>query len=166
MRRGRPVIVPGDGLALWTLTHSTDFAKGLIGLLGHTGALGHAFHITSDEVLTWNQIYQTVAEAAGVREPALVHIASDFLVACRPDSAGGLLGDKSNSAVFDNSKIRRFVPDFIATTRFRQGIAQTLSWFEGDPARCEVDDEANAWWDRVISAYERGLEAARAVRES
>jgi nucleoside-diphosphate-sugar epimerase len=158
MRRGLPVIVPGDGTSLWTMTHSTDFAKGLVGLLGHQGAIGHAFHITSDEVLTWNQIYEAVAHAAGVSQPRLVHIASDFIVACLPQFAGGLLGDKSHSSVFDNAKIKRFVPDFVATTRFRDGMIQSVKWFDADPARQEVDDDANAAWDRLIAGYEQGLQ--------
>lgn len=161
MRRGKPVIVPGDGLTLWTMTHNSDFARALIGLLGHQGAIGHAFHITSDEVLTWNQIYQAVAEAAGVSSLKVVHIASDFIVAVMPQEAGGLLGDKSNCAVFDNAKIKRFVPDFVATTRFRDGIKQTVAWFDADPARRQINDEDNAAWDKLIAAYERGLEAAR-----
>ena len=161
LRRGQPVIVPGDGSSLWTMTHNTDFAKGLVGLLGHQGAIGQAFHITADEVLTWNQIYEAVAEAAGVPKPKLVHIASDFITACLPEFAGGLHGDKAHSAVFDNSKIKRFVPDFVATTRFRDGIAQSIKWFDADPERQEIDAAANATWDRLIAAYERGLEAAR-----
>jgi len=161
LRRGRPVIVPGDGTSLWTMTHNTDFARGLVGLLGHPGAIGHAFHITSDEVLTWNQIYEAVAEAAGAPRPRLVHIASDFITACLPGFAGGLLGDKAHSAVFDNSKIKRFVPDFVATTRFRDGVARSVEWFDADPARQEIDAEANVAWDKLIAAYERGLEAAR-----
>jgi nucleoside-diphosphate-sugar epimerase len=161
LRRGQPVIVPGDGTAFWTMTHSTDFAKGLVGLLGHQGAIGHAFHITSDEVLTWNQIYENVAAAAGISKPRLVHIASDFITACLPEFAGGLHGDKALSSVFDNTKIKRFVPDYIATTRFRDGIARTVKWFDADPARQLIDAEANAAWDKLIAAYERGLESAR-----
>jgi nucleoside-diphosphate-sugar epimerase len=161
LRRGQPVIVPGDGTSLWTMTHNTDFAKGLMGLLGHQGATGHTFHITSDEVLTWNQIYEAVAEAAGAPKPRLVHIASDFITACLPEFAGGLHGDKSHSAMFDNSKIKRFVPDFVATTRFRDGIARSVKWFDADPARQEIDAEANAAWDKLITSYECGLEAAR-----
>jgi nucleoside-diphosphate-sugar epimerase len=161
LRRGQPVIVPGDGTSLWTMTHNTDFAKGLVGLLGHQGAIGHAFHITSDEVLTWNLIYEAVAEAAGVPKPKLVHIASDFITACLPEFAGGLHGDKSYSAVFDNSKIKRFVPDFVATTRFRDGIARSVKWFDADTARQEIDADANAAWDKLIASYERGLETAR-----
>jgi nucleoside-diphosphate-sugar epimerase len=161
LRLGKPVIIPGDGLTLWTMTHNSDFAKALVGLLGHQGAIGHAFHITSDEVLSWNQIYEDVAEAAGVTNPKFVHIASDFIHACLPATTEGLLGDKANCAVFDNSKIKRFVPDFVATTRFRDGIKRTLAWFDADPARQEIDHDADAQYDRLIAAYERGLEAAR-----
>jgi nucleoside-diphosphate-sugar epimerase len=161
LRRGQPMIVPGDGTALWTMTHSTDFAKGLVGLLGHQGAIGHAFHITSDEVLTWNQIYEAVAEAAGAPKPKLVHIASDFITACLPEFDGSLHGDKSHSSVFDNTKIKRFVPEFVATTRFREGTARSVKWFDADTARQEIDPEANAAWDRLIAAYERGLEMAK-----
>jgi nucleoside-diphosphate-sugar epimerase len=161
LRRGLPVIVPGDGTALWTMTHNADFAKGLVGLLGHQASIGQALHITSDEVLTWNQIYEAVAEAAGVPKPNLVHIASDFITACLPQFSGGLHGDKSYSTVFDNSKIKRFVPDFVATTRFRDGMVRSVNWFDADPARQEIDAEANAAWDKLIAAYQRGLEAAR-----
>jgi nucleoside-diphosphate-sugar epimerase len=161
LRAGKPLIVPGDGLSLWTITHNSDFAKGLVGLLGHSGAIGHAFHITSDEVLTWNQIYELTAEATGVATPKLVHIASDFITACLPASTGTLLGDKSHSAIFDNTKIKRLVPDYVATTRYRDGIKRTVAWFDADPRRQIVDDTANANWDRLIAAYERGLTAAR-----
>ena len=162
MRQGKPLVIPGDGTSLWTITHSSDFAKGLVGLLGHQQAVGHAFHITSDEVLTWDQVAQAVAAAAGV-EAKIVHIASDFIAACLPELAGTLLGDKSVSVVFDNSKIKRFVPGFCATTPFARGIRRTLAWFEADPARQQVDHAADEQWDRLIDAYERGLRAARAA---
>jgi nucleoside-diphosphate-sugar epimerase len=161
LRAGKPLVVPGDGLSLWTITHNSDFAKGLVGLLGHAGAIGHAFHITSDEALTWNQIFQATAEAAGVPAPRLVHIASDFIVACYPETTGTLLGDKSHSAIFDNTKIKRFVPDYVATTRFRTGIASTLRWFDADPRRRTIDEAANSRWDRLISGYERALSEVR-----
>jgi len=164
MRRGVPVIVPGDGLTLWTMTHSTDFARGLVGLLGHRAAIGHAFHITSDEVLSWNQIYQSVAKAAGVDAPKLVHIACDFIAAGVPESAGSLLGDKANCAVFDNGKIKRFVPDYSATTRFHDGIRDSVAWFDQDPSRKLIDEQANARWDALLAANELGLEAARKIR--
>jgi nucleoside-diphosphate-sugar epimerase len=161
MRRGVPVIVPGDGSSLWTLTHNTDFAPGLVGLLGRDDAIGEAFHITTDEVLTWDQIYRQTAAAAGVAEPNLVHIASDFLAACLPEKAGSLLGDKSVSAVFDNSKIKRFVPEFSARTSFAEGIRRSITWFEAGPERRQIDAAANASWDRLIAAYQRGLADAR-----
>ena len=160
LKQGKPVIVPGDGTSLWTITHNSDFAKGLVGLLGHVQAAGHAFHITSGEVLTWDQYHRTVAEAVGV-EAEIVHIASDFIAACRPELEGTLLGDKAVSAVFDNSKIRRFVPGFEATTPFAEGIRRTLAWFEADPARQAVDAGHDALLDRLIAAYRRGLDAAR-----
>jgi nucleoside-diphosphate-sugar epimerase len=161
MRRGLPVIVPGDGTSLWTITHNTDFAKGLLGLLGNAQAHGHAFHVTSDEVLTWNQAYQAVAAAAGVDRLELVHVPSDFIAACLPDEAGGLLGDKSVSAVLDNAKIKRFVPDYVATTRFEVGVRRTLAWFDADPARRLVDEETSRNHDRIVAAYRVGLAAAR-----
>ena len=161
LRRGVPVIVPGDGTSLWTNTHNSDFAKGLVGLLGHQSATGHAFHITSDEVLNWNQIYEAVAEAAGVSRPNLVHIASDFITACLPGKAGGLHGDKATSVVLDNTKIKRFVPEFVATTRFRDGIKASIAWYDAEPSRRTIDEDLNGKWDRLIAAYERGLEMAR-----
>jgi nucleoside-diphosphate-sugar epimerase len=157
MRRGKKVIVPGDGSSLWVITHNSDFAKGLVGLLGHRQAIGHAFHITSDEVMCWDQYYRIVAEAAGA-EPKLVHLPSDFISACLPDSLGGLTGDKAVSVVFDNSKIKRFVPGYCATTPFWQGIRRTIAWFDADPSRRQVDDTANRAWDKLIDGYEQGLQ--------
>ncbi|HTP34684.1 MAG TPA: SDR family oxidoreductase [Candidatus Acidoferrales bacterium] len=164
MRRGRKVIVPGDGSSLWVITHNTDLAKGFVGLLGREQAIGHAFHITSDEVMCWDQWYRLTAEAAGV-EPNLLHIASDFLAACIPESRGGLTGDKAASVVFDNTKIKRFVPEYSATMPYTLGIRRTIAWFDADPARRQIDEEANARWDRLIDAYERGTaEALRIFR--
>ena len=164
MRRGKKVIVPGDGSSLWVITHNTDFAKGFVGLLGREQTLGHAFHITSDEVMCWDQWYRLTAEAAGV-EPNLLHVASDFLAACIPESRGGLTGDKAASVVFDNTKIKRFVPEYCATMPYTLGIRRTIAWFDADPARRQIDEEANARWDRLIDAYERGTaEALRIFR--
>jgi nucleoside-diphosphate-sugar epimerase len=159
MRRGQKVIVPGDGSSLWVITHSSDFAKGLAGLLGQAQAIGEAFHITTDEVMSWAQLYQTVAAAVGV-EAKLVHIPSDFIIACLPDQRGRLLGDKAVSVIFDNSKIKRLVPDFRATTTFAEGIRQSLAWFGTDPVRREIDAAANAAWDKLIGAYENALKQA------
>lgn len=153
IKRGQPIIVHGDGSSLWTVTHSDDFARGFVSLLGHSQALGHAFHITSDEVLTWNQIYTTIAEAAGA-EARLVHIASDFIAQVSPDLGDGLLGDKAWSVIFDNSKIKRFVPGFQAVIPFRAGIRRTLAWFAADPRRQWIDQAVNDEMDRILAAYQ------------
>ncbi|MCL4506941.1 MAG: SDR family oxidoreductase [Chloroflexi bacterium] len=158
MKQGRPVIVPGDGTSLWPLTWNGDFARGLVGLLGREQAIGHAFHITSDEVLNWNQIYIELAHALGV-EPKLVHIPSDLIAAFDPDSYGSLIGDKIYSVVFDNSKIKRFVPDFVATVPWTAGVRKALAWFEADPARQSIDAPANRLWDNILTAYERAWPA-------
>jgi len=159
MIRGQKMVVPGDGSSLWVITHNTDFAKGLVGLLGHPQAIGHAFHITSDEVLTWDQLFRIVGAAVGV-EPHLVHIPSDFIAACVPEKTGTLIGDKSVSVVFDNSKIKRFVPGYRATTTFAEGIRQSLAWFSADPSRKQIDHQVNATMDKLISAYEKGMSEA------
>jgi nucleoside-diphosphate-sugar epimerase len=161
MRRGKKIIVPGDGTSLWVFTHNSDFAVGLVGLLGHAQAIGHAFHITGDEVLTWDQITRLTAEAAGV-EADIIHIASDFVTACIPDELGNLTGDKAHSVVFDNSKIKRFVPEFGARVRFAEGIRRTVAWFDADPRRQQIDEAANVQWDRLIAGYEQGLQHAMA----
>lgn len=161
MRRGLPVIVPGDGTSLWTITHSADFAKGLVGLLGNAAAYGEAFHITSDEVLTWDLIFRATATAAGVPEPKLVHIASDFIAACLPDNTGSLLGDKAVSAVFDNSKIKRFVPGFEASIPFAEGIAQVIANMDADSSLRAIDNETNRAYDTLVEAYGEGLEIAK-----
>ena len=153
IKKGQPIVVHGDGTSLWTITHARDFARGFVGLLGRAQAIGEAFHITSDELLTWNQIYEAVAAAAG-REANIVHIASDFICQLYPDQTGSLLGDKAYSAVFDNSKVRRLVPDFVATIPFAVGIQETVAWFEMDPARMLIRPETNEMLDKLIGAYE------------
>jgi len=153
MLSGRPIIVHGDGTSLWTVTHAEDFARGFVPLLGHPLAVGQSYHITSDEVLTWNQIYTTIADALGVRAN-IVHIPSDFIAEVEPSMAGGLLGDKAHSAVFDNSKIRTVVPDFVATIPFHVGIRRTIEWFRADQSRWVVRPEVHAAMDRVIAAWQ------------
>jgi nucleoside-diphosphate-sugar epimerase len=152
MKTGRPVIVHGDGSSLWVVTHADDFARGFLGLLGNLQTLGHAFHITSDEVLTWNQIYTTIADAAGV-QPKLVHIASDFIAQHAPDLGAGLLGDKAWSVIFDNSKIKSFVPGFQAVIPFREGARRTLAWYAADPSRQRIEPAVNDEMDRLLAAY-------------
>ncbi len=163
MRRGAPVLVPGDGTALWTVTHNTDFAAGLVGLLGRQEALGEAFHITSDEALTWEQIYGQLADAAGAPRN-FVHVPTDAMSATGPEALGSLWGDKSHSTVFDNSKLRRLVPGFEARVPFAEGIRSTVDWFDADPARQAVDHAANALWDSLARIYTDALERARALR--
>jgi nucleoside-diphosphate-sugar epimerase len=152
IRRKKPIIVHGDGSSLWTITHSEDFALGFAGLLGHQQAIGHAFHITSDEILTWNQIYEAVGEAAG-ELPEMIHIPSDFIGRFDPFQVGNLLGDKAASVIFDNSKIKSFVPEFKATIPFRKGIKRTVRWFEEKAERMVIKGENNAFMDRVIESY-------------
>jgi nucleoside-diphosphate-sugar epimerase len=150
LRKGRPVIVHGDGSSLWVTTHAEDFARGFLGLVGNPKAIGDAFHITTDEVLTWNQVYETIADALGVKAN-IVHIASDLLVKISPELTGPLLGDKSWSVVFDNTKIKEFVPGFQAVIPFREGIRRTVAWFDADPTRRRVDPSINAELDRILS---------------
>ena len=160
IRRGKKIIVPGDGESLWTMTSSTDFARALVGLLGNPEAAGESFHITSDEVLTWNQITGTIAAAAGL-EARIAHIPSNLIAVIEPELGPGLLGDKSHSLVFDNSKIKRFVPGWKAKVPFAEGVARSLAWFEADPARKAIDEEWSARLDRIVAAYEAGSPAAR-----
>ena len=150
--KGKPMIVHGDGTALWVVTHADDFAQGFLGLLGNERTLGHAFHITSDQVLTWNQIYQTIAEELGV-DANVVHIPSDFIAQVAPELSGSLFGDKMWSVVFDNTKLKTFVPSFQATIPFREGIRRTLAWFAADERRQCIDEAVNAQMERIIKAY-------------
>ena len=156
MKKGKKIIVPGDGSSLWTLTWNGDFATGLVGLLGQAQAVGEAFHITSDEVLTWDQIYREAGHAAGV-EPHLVHIPSELIAAYDPAAVGSLIGDKANSAVFDNRKIKRYVPDFAAPTSWAEGVRRAIDWHEADPARCTIDEPANQLWDTMLAACARAF---------
>ncbi|MGA2615229.1 MAG: SDR family oxidoreductase [Spirochaetia bacterium] len=162
MRRGRKIVVPGDGTSLWTMTHNSDFAKGFVGLMGNVRAIGHTFHITSDEVLTWNQIYNLIGAAAGVR-PDIVHLASDFIAAFNPEDLGGLTGDKANCGVFDNTKIKTFVPGYVATVPFAEGIRESVQWFEKHPERRTIDESFNSVCDRMIDANETALRAAAVI---
>jgi len=148
MKAGKPIPVHGDGTSLWVLTHAEDFAKAFVGLLGKPAAVGHAFHITSDEVLSWDQIYRILGQAVGV-EPKLVHVSSERIAREFPEEEGGLLGDKAHSVIFDNRKVKAFVPDYVATIPFHEGIRRTLAWFEADPARQVIDPEVEAMLDRL-----------------
>jgi nucleoside-diphosphate-sugar epimerase len=153
MRKGKKVVVQGDGTSLWVLTHHRDFAKGFVGLLGNPHAIGDSYHITSDEILTWNQIYETLARAASA-EPRLVHIPSECIDAFDPEWGAGLLGDKAHSMIFDNTKIKRTVPGFGATIPFSQGAKEIIEWFDADTARQAVDAKLDQLLDRLIAAYD------------
>jgi nucleoside-diphosphate-sugar epimerase len=152
MRAGRPIVVHGDGTSLWTLTHHRDFAKGFVPLLGHPRAVGDAFHITSDDALTWDQIAHTLAGAAGC-EARIVHVPSDAIAAADPEWGAGLLGDKAHSMVFDNAKLRRVVPDFVATVPFEAGAREIVSWHDEDPARQQVDARLDQTMDALVERY-------------
>ncbi len=159
IRNGKPVISHGEGTTLWTITHAEDFAVGFVGLLGHQQAVGDSFHITSDELLSWDQIYQAVGAAIGEKAD-IVHIPSAFLVKYDDHWTGSLIGDKSVSAIFDNSKIRRFVPEFNPIITFKRGIARTIRWFEADPQRMVVSKETDALMDRMIDDYQKVMASA------
>jgi nucleoside-diphosphate-sugar epimerase len=154
LKKGDKIIVHGDGTSLWTITHAEDFAKGFVGLIGHQQATGHAFHITSDEILTWNQIYQAVADAVGV-EPNIIHIPSDFICKIDENQTGNLLGDKALSGIFDNTKIKMFVPDYKAVIPFKQGIKSTLAWFDADIKRQVISKETDEMMKKIIMEYEK-----------
>ncbi|MDR0623755.1 MAG: SDR family oxidoreductase [Treponema sp.] len=157
MIEGKPVIIHGDGTSLWTMTSSRDFARAFTGLMGNIHAIGEAVQITSDETLTWNQIYAAIANALGVRLKA-VHVSSDFLDECGSyDFRGGLTGDKANSAVFDNTKLKRLVPDFTAGIRFDQGIKETIAHVLAHRECQKEDPEFDAWCDRIIALREKAI---------
>jgi nucleoside-diphosphate-sugar epimerase len=155
MLAGKPVIVPGDGTSLWTLTHHDDFARAFVPLLGHPRTLGEAIHITSDDVLTWNQIAEALAAGLGVTA-RLVHVPSDAIAAADPQWGAGLLGDKSHSMIFDNAKVRSLVPGWRAEIPFERGAREIAGWYRADPARQvtnasldEVMDKLAATWSRA-----------------
>ncbi|GHV76553.1 hypothetical protein AGMMS49942_13740 [Spirochaetia bacterium] len=158
---GKPVIIHGDGTSLWTMTHNSDFARGFIGLLGNSRAIGETVQITSDETVTWNQVYAAIAAALN-RPLKAVHVSSEFLAAtCDYDLTGSLIGDKANSVVFDNTKLKRLVPGFTAKVRFDQGIRATIEYVLAHKELQQEDPEFDAWCDRVIAARERGIREVR-----
>jgi len=154
MKQGKPVIIPGDGTSLWVLTWNEDFAVGLIGLLGNQKAIGEAFQITSDEVLTWNQIYNEAYQALGV-ERSVVYIPSDFIAKFDEHAIGSLIGDKSNSVVFDNSKIKKFVPEYNCKVKWSEGVRRSLAWFEAYPEFQTIDHDAIKMMEKILEAYNK-----------
>jgi nucleoside-diphosphate-sugar epimerase len=152
IKKGKKIVVHGDGTSLWVLTHSEDFARGFVGLLGNIHALGHAFHITSDELLTWNQIYEIIAGAVGMKAN-IIHIPSDFIMKYDDKIGAGLWGDKAYSVIFDNTKIKTFVPDFKATIPFTEGIKKVLDWFDEDETRKKINPKDDEFMDNLIRSY-------------
>jgi len=152
MRKGKKVIVHGDGSSIWVLSHHKDFAKGFVGLLGNSKAIGEAFHITSDELLTWNQIFDFVAEAAST-EVDKFYVPSDVIAKFNSEWGDGLLGDKAHSMIFDNSKIKKFVPEYSANIPFSEGAREIMEWFDEDPTRQVIDENLDKQMDQIIEAY-------------
>lgn len=164
MLDGKRVIIHGDGTSLWTLTHNTDFAKGFIGLMGNPEAVGTAFQITSDETLTWNRIYGTIARKLGVELKAC-HVSSEFLADVAPyDLRGGLLGDKANTVLFCNGKLKQAVPDYKATVMFEEGVSRTIDHILSHPELQVADPEFDAWCDRIIDALDKAKESILRVK--
>jgi len=151
IKRGVPIVVHGDGTSLWTITHAEDFSAALIGLLGNPATIGESFHITSDEVLTWDEIYREIGRAVGT-PTKIVHAPSDLVAAIEAWHRGGLHGDKAVSVVFDNAKIKRFVPGWHAKIPWRTGIRKTIAWYHADPTRIRIDANNNAFLDKIITA--------------
>jgi len=163
LRRGGKVLVHGDGTSLWTVTDHRDFAVGLVGLLGNPAAIGEDFHITGDDVLSWNQIHGYVADAAGVSRDALeaqtVYVPTEVLIRFDRDAfEGPIKGDKMNAGVFDTSKLRSAVPDFDTRHWFRDTIHESVAWFEADEARRSIDADAEALWDSITDRYTRAID--------
>ncbi len=152
MRQGKEVVVHGDGTSLWTLTHHDDFAKGFVPLLGNPRTIGDAFHITSDDVLTWNQIVEALASAAGTKA-RIVHVPSDAIAVADAGWGAALLGDKAHSMVFDNSKVRAVAPGFVATIPFEQGAREIVDWHDEDPSRQQVDAHFDAVMDDLVARF-------------
>jgi len=156
---GKEIVVHGDGQSLWTLTHSSDFARGFIGLLGNPAAVGEAFHITSDESLTWDSIHRAIGLALGV-EPRIVHVTSEFIARICPERGASLLGDKTHSVIFDNSKVKRCVPEFHATVIFADGIRRSIDWLDAHPEAKTIDQSVDADYEMILAAWKNALGAA------
>ncbi len=161
MLEGKAIIVHGDGQSLWTLTHASDFARGLVGLLGDPAALGQVFHITSDETLTWDAIHGAIGRALGVK-PSIVHVPSEFIAAVCPARGASLLGDKTHSVIFDNAKIKRYVPGFRVEVPFVEGIRRSIAWFDDHPDAKTVDPQIDSECETVLAAWNRAMRSALA----
>jgi nucleoside-diphosphate-sugar epimerase len=152
LKKGKKIIVHGDGTSIWTMTHTNDFAKGFVGLLGNPKSIGEAFHITSDELLTWNQMANMIGEAAGLK-PDILHVPSEIIARFDAELGYSLLGDKSHSMIFDNSKIKKYVPAFKATIPFTEGVKQAVEWFQNNPDQQNIDTHLDRIFDSISSKY-------------
>jgi len=152
MKKGLPVVIHGDGSSIWALTHHKDFAKGLVGLLGNQKAIGEAFHITSNELLSWEQIFRTMAKHLGI-EPKLIYVPSDVIAKYDKRIGDSLLGDKTHSMIFDNSKIKSVVPEFEASIPFEQGAKEIIDWYEAEPKRQKINNDVDTLMNRIIEDY-------------
>jgi len=153
MKKGKKVIIHGDGTSLWTLTHNMDFAKGFIGLLGKADAIGESFHITSDEILTWNQIYRAFSDTLGIKAN-FIHIPSSYINRFDDEWGSSLLGDKAHSMIFNNNKIKAMVPDFQATIPFSSGVKRIVDWYETDYSIQVIDTKLDHMMDLIIDRFE------------
>ena len=153
LRAGKPLLVPGDGSVFWTITHSSDFARALVALMHNPDSLGEDFHITQDECMSWDAFAQVIAREAEVPAPRLVHVSSDMLIREKPSLEGDLLGDKACNAVFDNSKLRSFVPGFRFLTPFREGVRRSILYFDHHPELQQVDEALDGWMDEMIAKF-------------
>ena len=159
IKEGKPVIIHGDGSSLWTITHNSDFAKGFVGLIGNPAAIGEVFHITSDESVSWNEIYSAVADALGVKlNPYYISSQTLAKLGSSYDFTGSLIGDKANSVVFDNSKLKKLVPDFKAEISAKEGIKRTVEYILEHEQYQNEDEEFDQWCDKVIAALDNATE--------
>ncbi len=154
IKNKKKIVVHGDGTSLWALTHSEDFAKGFVGLLGNIHTIGHAFHITSDELLTWNQIYEIIADVVGIKAN-IIHIPSDFIMKYDSETGAGLWGDKAYCVIFDNTKTKTFVPEFKATIPYTEGIKKVFCWFDEDETRKKLNPKDDEYMDNLINSYQK-----------
>ena len=163
IRHGKPSVLPGDGTSLWTMTHARDFAVGLTGLIGNPVALGEDFHITNDEWLTWNGIFERLGHHLG-RDPVFAHLPSSAIMHVDEELGASFQGDKAHSLVFDNSKIKRFVPGFEAKIPFAQGSKDIVDWYDEDSSRREVDPETDALQDHLVAIHRKLINVAKQTR--
>lgn len=156
LRAGKPIVVPGDGSIFWTITHNSDFARAMVALAQHPDVVGEDFHITQDECMTWDAFAAEIAEAAGAPAPTIVHVTTDDLVREKESLRQDLLGDMAQTAIFDNSKLRRFVPGFRFETSFREGVSRSIRNVDATPALQGIDEAWDAWVDGLVAKYGQG----------